>query len=296
MSATILIPNKSDTRVERMIKSIDYYGDKSEKLEILMVLNKPTEEIICLTEKLKNQYKDKFIFSVINISKSNLGLAYNEGIKYAKYNNVVFIDTDLICEPGALKKLIEYQRKKNSLIVKANLIYKDMNFLVKSARLVNTTNVIVPYIPVILLNKKIFWELSDNTMFAVDTVWCSDAEFGYRVLNEKVKIDYVNCKFYHDRLTLKKDIKDAFLYGFGKSIRVKRTKEKWEPFKEIINMYRQGKIQLSLIGNLYSVFWISCQQLGCLIQYFKKPIFKESMPYESSMKREELLINEKIEI
>lgn len=56
----------------------------------------------------------------------------------------------------------------------------------KSTRLVNTTNVIVPYIPVILLNKKIFWELSDNVMFAVDTVWCSDAEFGYRVLNKKI--------------------------------------------------------------------------------------------------------------
>lgn len=101
-SATILIPNKSDIRVERMLKSIDYYGSDTEKLEILMVLNNPTEEVICLIEKLKAKYKNKFIFSVINIPKSNLGLAYNEGIKQAKHENVVFIDTDLVREAGSL--------------------------------------------------------------------------------------------------------------------------------------------------------------------------------------------------
>lgn len=102
MSATILIPKKSDIRVERMLKSIDYYGSDTEKLEILMVLNSPTEEVICLIEKLKAEYKDKFIFSVINILKSNLGLAYNEGVKQAKHENVVFIDTDLIREAVSL--------------------------------------------------------------------------------------------------------------------------------------------------------------------------------------------------
>lgn len=290
MDTSILIPNHSDLRMIHMIESIDYFDCDDHRVELVIVLNRPTNAVREQVEKIKKIYNEKFIFKVVHVSKCNLGLVYNEGIKQASFDNIMFIDTDLTCARGAIEKTISTMR--NELIVKAKIVYKGMDRLVERARLVNTTETILPYIPVILINRNIFYHLKDDYMFAVDTVWCSDAEFAYRVINEKIKINYTDAEFYHDKISIKKDLKDAVFYGFGKGIRIKRTREKWKPFSEIVEMYKIGKEKkLNFLENGYSILWIMLQQLACFIQLCIPIIFKESIAFENSESIKNIEVN-----
>lgn len=289
MDLTIIIPNHSDLRMIKMIESIDYRSTKNKTVELLILLNNPTKEVIQQCNEIKIRFKKNFLVRTILTDIQNLGYLYNLGIKNASFEHIMFLDSDLICGNNSIELMISQMEKCKVELVKAKLIYTNMNGLVEKARLVNTTEKVPPYIPVILLKKSIFFKFKDNFLFAIDVVWCSDAEFAYRVINENIPYIYSEAEFFHDKISLKKDIKDAFLYGFGKGIRVKRTREKWEPIKEIVSMRTKGKkCGLTLRENSYSVLWITIQQLACLIQQFIPPIFTNSLDFRDSTKREEI--------
>lgn len=169
------------------------------------------------------------------------------------------------------------------MIVKGKILFDSTNRIIRKARLVNTTNTIEPYIPAIIINRNVFLRLKDDFMFAVDTVWCSDAEFANRIINEKIDVVYTDATFYHEKIAFKKDLKDAFLYGFGKAIRIKRTKEEWKPLREINNIYQSGKInKLSFDEQCYSIFWMILLQIACAFQKHLPPLFKSSLPFSKS--------------
>jgi len=288
MNISILIPNHNDLRMKKLIQSIDYRCDSNKQVELVIVLNNPTKELQEQCEKLRAEYRGKFLFNVIYTNYQNLGYLYNLGLQAASFDNVLFLDSDIICESGAIEKITKCMDSDTKL-VKANLIYQNMNGFVEKARFCNTTKDIPPYIPVILIKKEIFKLLKDNFVFAVDVVWCSDAEFAYRVINEHIPFKYCEANFYHDEITLKKDIKDAILYGFGKGIRIKRTKEEWHPFYEIRDMKNKSKrYKLSILETFYSIMWISLQQIACGIQIINPNFFKNAMKFDKSLKVDEL--------
>ena len=284
MNISIIVPNRSDKRMKRMLQSIDYYETPEHHVEILIILNNETPEIAEMSAKLKEKYKYRFQIRIVRINYSNFGVIYNTGIKEAKYDNVMFIDTDLVCEKGSIKKVVDcMESDPDTMIVKAKLVYTGMANLVERARFVNTTDVREPYIPVILIKKQLFLKLKDDYLFPVDTVWCADADFAYRALNENIKISYNDAVFYHDKISIKKDLKDALMYGFGKGIRIKRTKEHWNPFTEMIERIKSGQDRnLSFIENGYSILWLFLQQVTCFIQLFIPKVFKDSLPFEKS--------------
>jgi hypothetical protein len=87
-------------------------------------------------------------------------------------------------------------------------------------------------------------------------------------------------------------LKDAVFYGFGKGIRIKRTREKWKPFSEIVEMYKIGKEKkLNFLENGYSILWIMLQQLACFIQLCIPIIFKESIAFENSESIKNIEVN-----
>lgn len=126
MDISVLIPNHNDLRIYNMINSIDYIDNENHHVELVIVLNKPTKELMHLISKIKIDFKDKFQIKIVEINYCNLGIAYNEGIKNAKYNNILFIDTDLICDTDAIKTVINDFNKTNAKIVKAKVVYDNM--------------------------------------------------------------------------------------------------------------------------------------------------------------------------
>ena len=289
MNISILIPNHNDLRMKEMIDSIDVWRSEKHEIELLFVLNKPTKELLDQVHSIKMKYSSKFIINVINVGQCNLGLIYNYGIKAALYDNILFIDSDLICGKNAIQKIMDIAERDVD-VIKAKVIYEKMNHFVEKARQINTTYSLIPYIPVIMLKRSSLRKLKMDYLFAVDTVWCSDAEFGKRILDDGLSVKYTDAAFYHSYIGIKKDLKDAILYGLGKGIRIKRTHEKINCIRELSEMYAKGKqYNLSIFENMYSLIWIILQQVFCRIQIVLPVLFKDSLPFEESMKIKEVL-------
>lgn len=102
MNISILIPNHSDLRMINMIQSIDYFNNEMHQVELLIVLNNPTDLVIKQVEEVKEKFKEKFLFNIIQTEYCNLGHVYNEGFKNATYDNIFIIDTDMICQKGGV--------------------------------------------------------------------------------------------------------------------------------------------------------------------------------------------------
>lgn len=83
MNISILIPNHSDLRMINMIQSIDYFNNEMHQVELLIVLNNPTDLVIKQVEEVKEKFKEKFLFNIIQTEYCNLGHVYNEGFKNA---------------------------------------------------------------------------------------------------------------------------------------------------------------------------------------------------------------------
>lgn len=78
MNISILIPNHNDLRMKEMIDSIDVWRSEKHEIELLIVLNKPTKELLDQVHSIKMKYSSKFIINVINVGQCNLGLIYND--------------------------------------------------------------------------------------------------------------------------------------------------------------------------------------------------------------------------
>ena len=64
MNISILIPNHSDLRMINMIQSIDYFNNEMHQVELLIVLNNPTDLVIKQVEEVKEKFKEKFLFNI----------------------------------------------------------------------------------------------------------------------------------------------------------------------------------------------------------------------------------------
>lgn len=273
--------------METLIKSIDYFSDGQKTVELVIVLNQPTEELKALVIMLERDFGTRFIFNVVTIEQCNLGVAYNMGLKHAKYDHVLFLDSDLTCHENGIEQIIAHYRKFEPHIIKAKVTfeYQDtcIGRAIYEARTASTTEIKMPYIPVIFMRKDIFNVINDGYMFAQDTVWCSDADFAKRVLAKQLQVDYLNVYFSHPRIGLKKDLKDAFFYGLGKGIRVRRTKESWSVIQDIKDtMTIPEGFHISNSGKVYLCLWCFLLQAGCAIQQLlpNHSILKQSIEFD----------------
>ncbi len=286
MNLSIIIPDHNDLRLMELIESIDFVNSEKQKVELVLVLNRPTAELLRLVDGIKRKYHEKFDIKSVFIEICNLGYAYNAGIENASYDNIMFLDSDLICMPNAIRKMVQCMEKKDAKIVKGIVWFKHHGFITKlisNTRKVTTSKVKKAYIPVLLMKKDIFEELDDGYMFAVDTVWCADADFANRIEEKKILVKYIKSDFLHPAISLKKDLKDALYYGFGKGIRTKRTKEDWKPCREVWDLVKSAKKEkLNFLEYGYLAFWAMLMQLGCFMQLClpNQFFFSQSMEFD----------------
>lgn len=288
MNLSIIIPDHNDLKIIQLIDSIDFTCSEVQHVELVIVLNKPTEELARAIDKLQKSHAGKFEFTVVTIDICNFGHIYNIGIKNCRYDLIMFLDSDLVCRPGAIKKLIEAMNDKTIHIAKGKVFFDKKSTLggkvVYESRYATTTNVKVPYIPVIVMRNDIFHILDDGYMFPEDTVWCADADFANRVMKKGLKVAYLDADFYHPCIGIKKDLKDAIYYGFGKGIRVKRTKEEWKPLKEIRFINQLGLNEnIHFSSKLYLLLWCCIHQISCGLQTLvpNTMFFKQSIAFKS---------------
>ncbi len=269
MKITVLIPVSNDLRILNCLKSID------EKVEIMISLNKPSTELLRLIKDIKAGTYPELCNLQINtcqIDYLSIAGAYNQGIKEAKYDNILLMDSDCTFEKGTIRKL--YNNYQSNLLSKGQVVFNRSNWIsgvIARAREFHTSDKISAYSPPLLFNKKIIKYIGKH-YFHPNLCWLEDSEFDNRVQKADLKISYDSTAVvYHPELTLLKDLRSAFWYGVGKNIGVKFGihKKPTGVFGSINKYLKEGKKAKGLASGLYLVLW----KMTLLLGYFTQDKF-----------------------
>ena len=103
---SVIIPTyNSNKNIINCIKSICY--QKYKKFEIIVVDDCSTDESINNLKKFLKKKKIKKVNIIRNRKNFGPGPARNIGVKYSKYQNLLFIDSDVIIKKNTLKNFSE---------------------------------------------------------------------------------------------------------------------------------------------------------------------------------------------
>lgn len=270
MRVSIVIPVSSDTEVINCIKSID------EVVEVIVSLNKPTKIVTELLEKhlvMEKSNSNGITTKICKIDYPNIAEAYNNGIKNAKYDKVLLMDSDCVFEKGCIKKL--YTNITGHLLSKGMVVFSSNSLITKvvaRAREYHTSDKINAYSPPLLFDKKIKKHIG-GYYFHPALSWLEDSEFDRRVQKANLSIAYdESAKVVHPPLTPPRDLRSAFWYGVGKragvelGIHQKPTGLVGSAKKYIINA---GKVK-GLATGIYLFIW----KIALFTGYFSRQILR----------------------
>ncbi|MFH1501368.1 MAG: glycosyltransferase [archaeon] len=106
MKLSVIIPVSRDIRINKCLSSI------SNNVEVIVVLNDPSEEVKGIVYKWK---KKKRLLKVFEIAEKNVSKARNFGVKKARYENVLFMDSDCVFDKKCLE-IIDSRLKKYGIV------------------------------------------------------------------------------------------------------------------------------------------------------------------------------------
>jgi glycosyltransferase involved in cell wall biosynthesis len=114
MKLSVVIPVSNDIKINQCLKSIN------ERVEVIIVLNKPSKEVLDIIDKWQNS-RNKFYLTILNTKSQGISLARNLGVERAKNEKILFIDADCILDKKCIeimdKRLSDYDIVKGEFIV-----------------------------------------------------------------------------------------------------------------------------------------------------------------------------------
>lgn len=260
---TILIPCSDDPLLGKCIESVD------EDVEILVVLNKPSETI----KKLVKQYPS---VKTVTLVKRGIGLAYNRGIQAAKNQWILLMDSDCLFNKGAIRKM--WNLTKDFRVVKGKVAFDSRNIeskITSKLREYTTSDNLNAYSPPLLFHKSI--KKDTDYYFDSRLIWSEDADFNNRIQKSKIAIGYdPNAAIFHKPLSFKEDLRSAYRYGIGRQI----GKEigVYEPHtlksftinvtKVVSNSFDIGRTKGIDVAIYYFALWNSVFRLGTFLQHY----------------------------
>lgn len=244
-----------DLRIKEMLHSINDY------CEVIVVLNGATKEV----KKIVNFFKKSKTFDLktIEIPERNLSKARNIGAKNAKYDKLVFYDSDCILVDNAIdlydKMLDKYMLVDGKVKFKAETFQSKIVSVLRSFGLPDCA-----LCPSIGINKKIIDKV--GYYFDEDIKWIEDSELNVRAKNKGVKIGIINeITCIHDNLSFKSDLRSAFRYGTGVKIAAMKGLHKKRPtanWNLIIPCFKEN-----FFSGIYCIIW---NIIYCLGYYLTK--------------------------
>ncbi len=252
MDLTILIPVKDDIRIVDCINSID------EDVEVLVVMNDPSSEIVDIVNKLD--------VNSITLPEANLSKAYNAGIDAATYNKILLMDSDCVFEKGTIRKL--YDGAKTTKLSKGRVVFTYDSFeskIVSKVRSFTTSDYCNAFSPPLIIDRSLKSEL--GYFFNPALIWEEDLDFNYRVAVNKIKIHWnKSAKIYHPPLRFKNDLRAAYNYGVGHGIGIKNEiflkEDKCSRRKRLRNSYKLIIKKKGVLECLYYILWNMKYQKG----------------------------------
>ncbi len=252
MDMSIVIPVHDDVRIERCVKSID------ENVEVVIALNNPTEKVSGIVKKLG--------VKSVDVPEQNLGMCYNAGMDASASELVLFMDSDCVFAPKTIKRVFEAKMDYPKALIRGNVVYLTGSLqsrITKAGRDVTTTNVPYAFIPLLLLDKNVFSRINDGNRFAEDVGWTADYEFELRRSKAGIPLIYISeARIFHEPMTIASDLRSAFKYGNGKSIRHQRTGEKANFMEVLKEPVLRGFREKGFATGIYLLLWESVLYSG----------------------------------
>jgi glycosyltransferase involved in cell wall biosynthesis len=240
---SIIIPVKDDKRVFDCINSIDI------NCEILIFLNGKYDK------KIESELKQNKKIKLFKMRKFSFSKFYNLGIKNSSENRIFFMDSDMVFQPGTLRKL--YIATKKFPVAKARIKFTYDSFISKiisRAREFTTSRPDLIYIPGPMFRIKVFDKIG---LFNEKVSYAADADLKKRLEYKKIK--WKNCPdaiLIHPPLKIGDDLKSAVNYGAGRAQRRTEENRSWPNFlKESFFYFFGGTFHKGILTGIYLLIW-----------------------------------------
>lgn len=252
LDISIVIPCYKDKKVFNCIKSID------EKVEVIVVINPPSIEI---EELINFNFPSVVIF---NQEQPNLALARNNGFQLSKKSNVLFIDSDCIFTPGAIRKI--YKGLANASLSKGLVRFEKkskLTAIVSIVREYHTSAFPNAYAVPLGIRKDVITKL-DGYLFDINLHWYEDFDLDFRARKGKLDLIWIkDAEIIHKPINVIADLKAAYHYGLGKAIFDNKHKDILKLNKKhksnqalVFTRMRKRINYIGIIPALYYSLWV----------------------------------------
>lgn len=210
MQLSVIIPIHNDITVERCIDSID------ENVEVVFVLNNPTDDDISRIKKIRNNSFYSIHFKTIFLKEASLSTSYDIGIKKATYSKIILMNADCYFYEKTIFKIFNNLDRFDLVRGKVEFLYKNMFQRIVSKIRHSHTNGKRAFAPPLGLNRKELLLNFNKEYFDHRLTWTEDFDFEIRRKINRIEVCYESsAKIFHQPISMLDDLKSAHKYGIG---------------------------------------------------------------------------------
>ena len=213
MKLSIIIPCRDDPKLAECVHSID------EDVEILVVLNGSPPEFTRAIEQINDDR-----IRIQTLARPNLSRALEVGIRAARYDHVLLMDSDCVFAPGAISQVDAAlaANQPSHQVYKGRVVFDQgksyASALVARSRTERMAGPLNAFKPPLAFSREIM-EALGGYFFDPRLIWKEDADFNQRVRRAGIGIVGVDgCIIHHAALSMTRDLKSSFNYGVGEAI------------------------------------------------------------------------------
>lgn len=202
MLVSVIIPVYNvEKYIEKCICSV--LAQTFTDFEIIVVIDGSTDSSEAIVRKLLKENHEKI--TIINQENAGLGGARNTGIRNARGEYLLFVDSDDYIEKNLLFDAVEMIKSENSDVVLFDFDYvDDKGTLLKHGSAFQTDNTDFFSMPEVLTAWPCAWNklyrknlFTENGIFYPCRLWFEDLATTPKILSEARKISYINKSYYN---------------------------------------------------------------------------------------------------
>lgn len=264
-ATTIIVPAKNDARLRHCLDSVD------EDVEIVTALNDATDEVRAIAA---NHPRSPV---VTEIAEANLGAAYEDGIRVASGRYLLFMDSDCVFAPGAIRALataaVEHPLVKGQC--RFTSAPSGLSRIIQSAREFQTSDFVNAYSPPLLYDREIVREMG-GYHYSPLIHWQEDREFDFRAQLAGHRVEYCPAGVIeHAAQDGISDLRSGFRYGLGEAIGRElglfvTPPWHWSLRSDLASV--GGSLRRKGMGPaIYRLCWLACYRTGSLWHRVRDP-------------------------
>jgi glycosyltransferase involved in cell wall biosynthesis len=210
---SVVIPCRDDAAVVDCVRSVD------DGIDVVVVLNgSPPAFAAALARTLAGRAR------LLTLARPNRSRAAEVGIRAARHDRVLLMDSDCVFAPGALAAMARAMDAGDPAaeVYRGRILFLPGrgfgNALVARSRRQRMSGHLIAYKPPLALSRDLAPRLGGH-IFDARLPWKEDADLDHRVRRAGIRIVAVDdCVIHHAPLSIAGDLRSTFRYGVGAAV------------------------------------------------------------------------------